>query len=239
MLQITQCPQCRRDLSVPEEMIGRETRCSTCGHTFKPALVEAASLPAGPPHWSEPRAAAAAPADAEVVVIPLRLSLDDAGPALTQKIPPPPGPLRLVPLDGKPDQASGPRRDFAMPCPYCGAGLPPDAYHCRFCGEILDDDREPAWDRRAHRPPFRRDYEPHRGHLILGLGIVGLVFGPAGLPFAIAAWTMANKDLAKMQMHTMEPEGKYVTRDGKYCGIAGVVVGGLSLLVVLATMFRF
>ena len=50
---------------------------------------------------------------------------------------------------------------------------------------------------------------------------------------------MANKDLAKMQTQTMEPEGKYVTRDGKYCGIAGVVVGGLSLLVVLATMFRF
>ena len=57
--------------------------------------------------------------------------------------------------------------------------------------------------------------------------------------FRIAAWMMANKDLAKMQTHAMEPEGKYVTRDGKYCGIAGVVVGGLSLLVVLATMFRF
>ncbi|MCF6310825.1 MAG: hypothetical protein L3J39_00080 [Verrucomicrobiales bacterium] len=63
--------------------------------------------------------------------------------------------------------------------------------------------------------------EPHRGTLILILGILGLVVCQ---PFGIAAWIMANGDLKKMAAGQMDPEGESLTKTGKICGIIAVVL---------------
>ncbi len=73
--------------------------------------------------------------------------------------------------------------------------------------------------------------KPHRGTLILVLGILGLVVcGPVG----IAAWVMGASDLKEMDAGTMDPSGRGTTQAGKICGmiacilmIIGVVIGGL------------
>ena len=74
-------------------------------------------------------------------------------------------------------------------------------------------------------PPAVR---PHRGALILTLGILGIV--PC-FALGIAAWVMANADLQAMAAGEMDKSGEGMTRAGKICGMVGVAVPVLALLV--------
>ena len=85
--------------------------------------------------------------------------------------------------------------------------------------------------------------KPHRGTLILVLGILSLVVCQ---PIGIAAWVMGSGDLKLMDAGHMDPEGRSLTNAGRICGIIaiillliGVVVGvllfGFGLLGALAT----
>ena len=53
--------------------------------------------------------------------------------------------------------------------------------------------------------------QPHRGTLILVLGIVGLV---CCFPVGIAAWIMGNGDLKAMAEGRMDPTGEGMTKAG-------------------------
>lgn len=70
--------------------------------------------------------------------------------------------------------------------------------------------------------------KPHRGTLILVLGILGIVIcGFLGIP----AWIMGKSDLADMDAGQMDPSGRSVTNAGRICGIIGTVLLILSALV--------
>jgi hypothetical protein len=79
--------------------------------------------------------------------------------------------------------------------------------------------------------------KPHRGTMILILGILGLVVcGPLG----IAAWIMGAGDLKEMDAGTMDPSGRGATQAGKICGIIATVLIILSLIAVaIFMMFGF
>lgn len=77
--------------------------------------------------------------------------------------------------------------------------------------------------------------KPHRGTLILILGILGLIICQ---PVGIAAWIMGNADLKQIAAGTMDPEGKSLTQIGKILGIIatvfliiGIVIAVLSLVL--------
>jgi hypothetical protein len=71
--------------------------------------------------------------------------------------------------------------------------------------------------------------KPHRGTLILVLGILGLVVcGPLG----IAAWIMGNGDLKEMDAGTMDRSGRSVTNGGRICGMIATILLALSLVGV-------
>ncbi|HEX7577589.1 MAG TPA: DUF4190 domain-containing protein [Verrucomicrobiae bacterium] len=80
--------------------------------------------------------------------------------------------------------------------------------------------------------------KPHRGTLVLVLGILGLVVcGPLG----IAAWVMGSGDLKEIDAGTMDPAGRGTTQAGKICGmiatilmIIGVIVG-----ILFVALFGF
>jgi hypothetical protein len=79
-----------------------------------------------------------------------------------------------------------------------------------------------------------REYRhPHHGSLVLILGILGLVlcFG-----FGIAAWVIANSDLAAMARGEMDESGAGMTRAGKVCGIVSVCLAALGIVIVLCAM---
>jgi hypothetical protein len=73
--------------------------------------------------------------------------------------------------------------------------------------------------------------KPHRGTLILVLGILGLL---VCAPVGIAAWVMGNGDLKDMDAGLMDPEGRSLTQAGKICGIIATILMGLSVLAFVA-----
>lgn len=69
---------------------------------------------------------------------------------------------------------------------------------------------------------------PHRGTLILVLGILGLIICQ---PIGIAAWLMGNTDLRAMREGRMDPSGESLTTAGKVCGIIASVLLGFGLVL--------
>ena len=76
---------------------------------------------------------------------------------------------------------------------------------------------------------------PHRGVLILVLGILGFV---VCFICGIAAWVMGNTDLREMRAGRMDRSGEGLTQAGRVCGMVAtiLVVAGLALWL-LAVIF--
>jgi hypothetical protein len=136
---------------------------------------------------------------------------------------PPPSPVVKAP------RPAGDEEDL-MPCPHCGERILRNSTFCRFCQEHVEEEI-PPWERGRR---VRRDVEPHRGNLILVLGILGFVVPLAGLFLAIAAWVMGRRDLARMDRREMDPSGRGTTQAGFICGIVATVLQGLLLLGCVA-----
>lgn len=84
-----------------------------------------------------------------------------------------------------------------------------------------------------HAGFIRERKAPHRGGIVLALGICSLLIGCAGWILGIIAWTMANTDLAKMDRGEMAEDGRGSTQAGKICGIISVCLHVAGLLIGL------
>ncbi len=66
---------------------------------------------------------------------------------------------------------------------------------------------------------------PHRGTLILILGILSLILCfPLGAVCGAIAWIFANSDLRAMRAGTMDPNGRGSTEGGRFIAIIGIIV---------------
>jgi len=75
---------------------------------------------------------------------------------------------------------------------------------------------------------------PHRGVLILVLGILGLL---CCFILGIIAWVMGSGDLREMDAGRMDPSGRGLTQAGKICGIISVVLAIVGFILgLLLTM---
>jgi hypothetical protein len=75
--------------------------------------------------------------------------------------------------------------------------------------------------------------KPHRGTLILVLGILSLVICA---PLGIFAWIMGGGDLKQMDAGGMDPNGRSLTSAGRICGIIGTALLALAVLSVIVLM---
>src|SRR5262249_40875643 len=66
--------------------------------------------------------------------------------------------------------------------------------------------------------------KPHRGVLILVLGILSIV-GCCGLILGPIAWIMGDTDLREIREGRMDREGEGMTSAGRICGIIGTCLG--------------
>jgi len=212
------CPSCAARLNLPESLLGTQVRCASCQTAFPaPGLMD------GPAN-------------------PIKLELDSE-PAAGPAIPIPPVPLPAEPREVPPSEAA-PRPKHAEPsdqreCPSCGAIVRQDMRRCYRCGERLPRLDWPETERdRLQRDPSRRDSEPHRGGLVLALGILGLVFfafcGPVGMVLSLCAWVTGRADLARIRAGTMDREGETNSHIGMVCGIVGVPLNALWLIGCVA-----
>jgi len=88
-----------------------------------------------------------------------------------------------------------------------------------------DDDRS----RRGSRRRSRRNLAPHRGTLILVLGILAFVGG--GIITGIPAWIMGSNDLKEIRAGRMDPEGESNTNVGRILGMVCCIFNLVILLV--------
>lgn len=72
---------------------------------------------------------------------------------------------------------------------------------------------------------------PHRGTLVLILGILGIV---CCMPCGIVAWVLGNQDMKEMSAGTMDPTGLGMTKAGKILGIISVVLAVIAIIVWVA-----
>jgi hypothetical protein len=104
--------------------------------------------------------------------------------------------------------------------PAMNAGLHPERVW-------VDSGRE---QRRFNNPNHNCIMKPHRGTLILVLGILGLVLCA---PLGIAAWIMGQGDLKQMDAGQMDPSGRSLTNAGRICGIIATILLALGIIVFL------
>jgi hypothetical protein len=81
--------------------------------------------------------------------------------------------------------------------------------------------------------PTPQQMAPHRGTLILVLGILGLV---CCFICGIVAWVFANTDLREMATGRMDPSGRGLTQAGKICGIISVAWQIVVMVIWLMMM---
>ena len=97
--------------------------------------------------------------------------------------------------------------------------------------DVADDDDEAPVRKRS-----RDSVEPHRGVLVLILGIASVAmpfigFAVIGFVPGILAWIFGKNDLKKMDEGTMDTEGRSNTNLGKILGLVGMIINGGALLV--------
>ena len=73
--------------------------------------------------------------------------------------------------------------------------------------------------------------KPHRGVLVLVLGILGLV--GCGILTAIPAWVIGSGDLKAMDAGTMDPSGRSLTNAGRICGMIATILAIAAIVVVV------
>jgi predicted Zn finger-like uncharacterized protein len=111
-----------------------------------------------------------------------------------------------------------------------------------------DDDDDDDYDGPAQRRRrMRRDLDPHRGNLILGLGIFSIVAniggicclipGVIGIPLGIVSLLFGLADVRKMDAGDMDPDGRGATTAGYICAIIGLVFGLLAIARCILTIF--
>jgi predicted Zn finger-like uncharacterized protein len=236
MSTIVDCPSCNRKLRVPDELLGKKVKCPTCSGTFDAVASfgssSSSSSGLGEPQFSLGEKSSAPSSDPVSAAPPGSSGQPEASgtPASEQET--------LPHFPSKPDDEAD-----LEPCPYCGEKIAKDATRCSFCGEELEDEDkgDRPWDQ-GYRPyrDVRRDSEPHRGTLILTLGIVSIVtawlLGPVGLIVGIITWIMGQRDLKKMKANVMDPQGLGSTQAGWICGIIGTAFGGLMSLCCVGYM---
>jgi len=104
-----------------------------------------------------------------------------------------------------------------------------------------DNDQDlPSRRRRRDRDPDDYSEQPHRGTMILILGIGGIILpivmgcAPVGIVLSILAWKWGKKDQRLMDDGQMDPEGRGQTQAGMICGIIGTVINALYFALILA-----
>ena len=70
--------------------------------------------------------------------------------------------------------------------------------------------------------------KPHRGVLILVLGILGIV---CCFICGIIAWVMGNGDLREIDAGRMDPSGRGLTQAGKICGMISVILLIIGIVI--------
>lgn len=129
----------------------------------------------------------------------------------------------------------------SVQAPKASAGAPPaPAYddRPRRRREFIDEDDEDEFDDDIRRGrPLRRSGIPHRGGVILALGIISLVIFPwASIICGPLAWLLGNADLSEIRAGRMDESGEGMVQAGRVLGIISTVMM-LGFVLIICAVF--
>ena len=84
------------------------------------------------------------------------------------------------------------------------------------------------------QPVAQQGLAPHRGTVVLVLGILGIV---VCFICGIIAWVMGNNDIRKMDAGVMDPSGRGLTQAGKICGMISCILVIIGFVIWLIMIF--
>jgi len=129
----------------------------------------------------------------------------------------------------------------AKPCAPDPEELPPPPPARR---SDIDWNRRDPRDRPARRVDRRYDEDrpgyvvPHRGGVIITLGILSLFICGVGFVLGIIAWVMGANDMNEIRADRMDRSGEGTTQAGMVCGIVGTILQALLVLFALLSNIR-
>jgi hypothetical protein len=233
------CAGCGKRLTVGDEFAQKKARCPSCGHIYTVARTEAAS--------QSPDAPDRGPAAAETQAAP------NEPPADAWYMHTPEGriygPVGQIQLDqwvreGRVTPDCQLRRGDDGPWQWASTvyGVlaqtvqPATTAGNPFAGGLS---ATPAASPDHQQPRSGGSVEPHRGALVLALGILSFVVSCPVL--SVAAWWMGNEDLSAMSRGRMDPSGAGITQAGRILGmittILWVTVFAICLFSMLLVLF--
>jgi hypothetical protein len=232
------CPSCRRVLNLPAEALNRVVQCPACKHQFHPA--EALPAEAIRPAQQKFDSGGSGPTAAPPAPTP--------EPDVERRMPPPPPPS----YEPRRSDRRG-KRETEDVCPKCKAFVPRGVNKCPECGAEFDPEDDESYRPWEQEGVERRDSEPHRGTMLMIMGIgsivlacffflcyVGVLTSIVGLVMGFAVVWMGRADMKKMDQHAMNNEGRSVTSGSVICGYVGLALNILALpaaIGITAMMF--
>jgi len=232
------CPACQRVLNLPTDALNRQVQCPACKHQFHPAE----AMPAEFVRPAAPRLEDRAPAPMSHAA-PTATPTDAAPRPPERRLAPPAPPASF---DVRRGGRRG-KREVEDLCPSCQAFVPRGVDTCPECRaefEPEDDENYRPWEQEGME---RRDSVPHRGGMLLSMGIatlitpvffflcyIGVLISLGGLIAAGATCWMAKSDMNKMRDHAMNREGHGSTSGALVCGLIGLALNLLALPASIA-----
>jgi hypothetical protein len=130
---------------------------------------------------------------------------------------------------------------FPQEQPFPPSGEPDEPRRAPRRRRYEEEADEEDYEEERYYRQRRRDLQPHRGSMILTVGIVSLVFLPCFFPVSLIlgpiAWVMGSTDLADIQANRMDPEGEGQTNAGKICGMIATILSLLALCAIGLAVF--
>lgn len=221
-LEIT-CAGCGKSLRVADEHAGKNLRCPSCHQVTtapRAPLAETTLQPAANWYMQTPEGQTYGPVTRDELdrwILEGRLAADcllaSSGQGPWQ------GAAEIFPALGR------------APAPFRPQSAPPAAAS-PFKGSAFQPP-SPFADRPGNFTPAAdyRHLQPHRGGLILVLGILGLA---VNCPiFSFMAWAMGSADLREIRAGRMDPTGEGLTRAGHILGMILSILWIVSMMGVL------
>jgi hypothetical protein len=208
-----QCPACQKKLNVPDKLLGKRVKCPSCSEAFVAA--EAPTESAKPKPKPPPKEAIT-----DTPKKPPKPKYEEVDDDLVET-----EPEYVDEPEEKPRRSRRRSRDDDDDDDDDRVST-----RKRRRRDEDDDDNDDDYD---DRPRRRRRVHPHRGGLILTLGIIGLCVSCcplAGWILGGIAANMAKTDLAAMSSGRMDKSGYGMTMAGNICAIVAIVLAFISFI---------
>ena len=216
------CPQCKAKLRIEDRNVHHSTKCPNCSHVFQPQTPVAAQT-------QEPVAAHVEVSDRWQVRFPDGRIF---GPSERNEI------IQWIQQSRVPPGSQvcreGESEWIAINLVF--AGVSPSASH-PSANPSTNPYQAPTAAGGYAPSTFGK---PHRGEIVLALGLIGLISAIFGglccilaAPFSFAspiAWYLGKSDLREMDAGAMNPQGRSSTQAGMICGIIGTICLAIALV---------